>query len=165
MSFLQFISPQKTCSAWTPSTGLVTWVVFFSFFFPGIVSYQLWPNLIFTFQSSIINVDFAVCVQNSFSKNMLQARPSSAPVQRCLFQCNAVAVADLFDQAACRYRIDANSQSELLFQINTEIGFLRLTRLQIVFENGIISHCLGGFHKRQCSPSGLRSGSQRTLNV
>lgn len=161
MNFLQFISPQKISPHEHQGPGLF----FFLFFIQELYQpYQLWPNLIFTFQSSIIKVDFAVCVRNSFSRNMLQARLSHAPVQRRLFRGNAVAVADLFDQAAYRYRIDANSRGELLFEINTEIRFLRLTRLQIVFENRIISHCLGGSHTHQCSP-GLRSGSQRTLNV
>lgn len=68
-----------------------------------------------------MNVDFLVRVQNRFSRNMLQARPSSAPVQCRLFQRKAVTVADPFDQAACHFLTDANSQSEFLFQINTEI--------------------------------------------
>lgn len=61
-----------------------------------------------------MNVDFPVQVQNRFSRNMLQRYACAAPFISAF---NSVSVADPFDQAACHYRIDANLQGELLFQI------------------------------------------------
>lgn len=114
----QFISHIKHVYTRTPTTGLVLCFDFCFFLFCGGTLYHLWPNLRFTLESRIMNVDIPVWVQNRFSRNVLQAHLNKERVQRRSFQCNIVTVADPFDQAACQYRMIANTQGELLFQIN-----------------------------------------------